>query len=249
MPFTFSHPAIVLPLNLLKRKWFSLTGLVIGSMAPDFEYFLRMKTLGIYGHSLDGIFWFDLPLTILLAFIFHNIVRNYLFDNLPIMLKSRLSDFKKFNWNQYFKKNWLIVIISIIIGTTSHIFWDNFTHYGGYFVEIFPGLADTTNIAGIEIKLYKILQHSSTLIGGLIIAYSIYKLPKTQNVSESINRKYWSIWIIITLAIIGIRFLTGLDYKLYGYVIVTSITAGMLSLIITPIILKKITGANSGFAQ
>ncbi|WP_113654854.1 DUF4184 family protein, partial [Pedobacter namyangjuensis] len=30
MPFTFSHPAIVLPLTYLPKKWFSLTGLVIG---------------------------------------------------------------------------------------------------------------------------------------------------------------------------------------------------------------------------
>lgn len=27
MPFTFSHPAIVLPLTFLPRQWFSLTGL------------------------------------------------------------------------------------------------------------------------------------------------------------------------------------------------------------------------------
>lgn len=248
MPFTFSHPAIILPINLLNKKWFSLTGLVIGSMAPDFEYFLRMKTLGIYGHTISGIFWFDLPLAILLAFIFHNIVRNSLFDNLPIILKSRLSNFKKFNWSGYFKKNWPIVIISIIIGTISHIFWDNFTHYGGYFVEKIQGLADTVNIAGIDIKLYKILQHSSTLIGGIIIAYSIYKLPKVKNASENFDPKYWSVWCIITLTIIGIRFLTGLDYKLYGYVIVTIMTAGMLSLVFTPILLKKITGANSRLA-
>ncbi|WP_240482010.1 DUF4184 family protein [Flavobacterium psychrophilum] len=39
MPFTFSHPAIILPLRYLPRQWFSLTGLIIGSLTPDFEYF------------------------------------------------------------------------------------------------------------------------------------------------------------------------------------------------------------------
>ncbi|WP_220463965.1 DUF4184 family protein [Adhaeribacter radiodurans] len=43
MPFTFSHPAIVLPLTLLLRKWYSLTGLVIGSLTPDFEYFYQFS--------------------------------------------------------------------------------------------------------------------------------------------------------------------------------------------------------------
>lgn len=41
MPFTFSHPAIILPLSYLPKKWFSLTGLIIGSLIPDFEYLLE----------------------------------------------------------------------------------------------------------------------------------------------------------------------------------------------------------------
>ena len=83
MPFTFSHPAIILPFRYLPVKWFSFTGLVIGSLTPDFEYFIRMKVQSIYSHTLLGIFWFDLPLAILLAFLFHSLVRDTLFFNLP----------------------------------------------------------------------------------------------------------------------------------------------------------------------
>src|SRR6478609_2941554 len=103
MPFTFSHPAIILPITYLPRKWFSLTGLVVGSLTPDFEYFIRMRVQSDYSHTLSGLFWFDLPLGILLAFIFHNIVRDSLFENLPLILKSRLIRFKQFDWNSYFK--------------------------------------------------------------------------------------------------------------------------------------------------
>ena len=81
MPFTFSHPAIILPLNYLSKKWFSITGLVIGSLSPDFEYFIRMKIESNYSHTFWGIFYFDLPLGIMLTFIFHNIVKNELFEN------------------------------------------------------------------------------------------------------------------------------------------------------------------------
>ena len=48
MPFTFSHPAIVLPFS---KKWFSLTALVTGSIIPDFEYFFKMKGHSDYGHN------------------------------------------------------------------------------------------------------------------------------------------------------------------------------------------------------
>lgn len=81
MPFTFAHPAIILPLPFLNKRWFSLTGLIIGSMIPDFEYFIRMRIQSIYSHTLAGIFWFDLPLALLISFIFHNKVKNLLFQN------------------------------------------------------------------------------------------------------------------------------------------------------------------------
>jgi hypothetical protein len=238
MPFTFSHPAIVLPLTFLPRKWFSLTGLVIGSLTPDFEYFLRMRTESNYSHTIGGLFWFDLPLGLLLAFIFHNIVRNSLFDNLPTQIKSRFSAFRQFNWNGHFKRNWFIVTISILIGAASHIFWDSFTHEHGYFVQTIPALQNSVDFLGGQIPILKILQHSSTLLGGLVIAFAIYRLPTNNTEKENINLKYWTILVGLTLTIIAVRLLSGLQLKQYGNVIVTSISAGLISLIITPWLTK-----------
>lgn len=234
MPFTFSHPAIVLPLTFLPRHWFSLTGLIIGSLTPDFEYFLRMRIKSEYSHSIDGLFWFDLPLGLLLALIFHNIVRDRLFDNLPIFLKSRFSAFKQADWNGHFKSNWFVVTISILIGAASHILWDSFTHDHGYFVQTIPALQNSVDFLGGQIPILKILQHSSTLLGGLVIAFAIYKLPSNKTEEENINLKYWTIIAGLTLTIIAIRLLCGLDYKQYGNVIATSISAGLISLTITP---------------
>jgi len=42
MPFTLCHPALVMPLHRCARRWTSLSALVIGSMAPDFVYFLPL---------------------------------------------------------------------------------------------------------------------------------------------------------------------------------------------------------------
>ena len=153
MPFTFSHPAIVLPLTFLPRQWFSLTGLVIGSLTPDFEYFLRMRIKSNYSHTIDGLFWFDLPLGLLLALIFHNIVRDSLFDNFPSILKSRFLAFRQFDWNDHFKRKWFVVAISILIGAASHIFWDSFTHDHGYFVQTIPALQNSLNLIRFNIRI------------------------------------------------------------------------------------------------
>jgi hypothetical protein len=241
MPFTFSHPAIILALAYLPRRYVSLTGLVIGSLAPDFEYFLRMSLKSTYSHTIEGLFWFNLPLGLLLTFIFHNIIRNSLLDSLPTFLQSKFSVLRRLDWNSYFKKNWIVVVFSILIGASSHILWDNFTHAHSYFVRIIPLLTNTINLFGEQIPIFRILQHLSTLIGGLVIIFVIYKLPTDKTITGKINLKYWTFFAGLTLCIIGIRFLGGLELQQYGNVIVTAISAGLISLILTPYLMKTFT--------
>ncbi len=238
MPFTFSHPAIVLPLTFLPRKWFSLTGLVIGSLVPDFEYFLRMRIQSDYSHTFLGLLWFDLPLGIILAFVFHSLVRDSLINNLPLFFKSRLAKYKSLRWNKYFRKNCLVVITSILIGAISHLFWDSFTHDNGYFVQIMPILKDAISWNGMQISNLKILQHLSSLFGGIIILFALLKLPSDNNITSQINIKYWIVFTSVILAITALRLLCGLDYRLYGHVIVSAIAAGLIALVLTPSIIR-----------
>ena len=237
MPFTFAHPALILPLNYLPKRWFSLTGLVIGSMTPDFEYFIRMNIQTIYSHTFWGIFYFDLPLGILIAFVFHSIVRDSLYHNLPSFLKSRFSKFSNFDFNRYFKKNWIVVLISVIIGAFSHILWDSFTHETGYFVNEFPYLSENVSLFGQQILTYKILQHGSTIIGGLIIVLAIVNMKNDLSQKSNISYKYWFSVLLIFILVLATRFGVGLNYKLYGQVIVTAISAFMIALICTPLLL------------
>jgi len=239
MPFTFSHPAIVLPLACLPKRWFSLTGLVIGSLTPDFEYFLRMEIRSDFSHSVSGLFWFDVPLGLLLAFLFHNVVRDSLFNNLPGFLRMRFATFLEFNWNKYFKQNGLVVLISLIIGAASHIFWDGFTHSYGYFAEIIPALTGKVMLLGKQVPIFKILQHSSTLVGGGIIAGVVWRLPRTAVENPEIAPfKYWLLVSGILLAVIALKLFTGLEAVQIGNVVVTVIAAALLSLILTPLILN-----------
>ncbi|MCL1920008.1 MAG: DUF4184 family protein [Kiritimatiellaeota bacterium] len=238
MPFTFSHPALVLPLAYLPRRWVSLTGLVIGSLTPDFEYFLRMRIRSNYSHTADGLFWLDLPLGLLCAFIFHNIVRDPLLGNLPHFLKSRLSPLRPLDWNKHFRENGLAVAASILIGAASHILWDSFTHNHGFPAEMIPSLANRINLLGMRLPVFRILQHSSTIIGGLAIACAVYRLPQDSTATGGVSVKYWAMVAGITLGIVGIRLLSGLDFRQYGNVIATAISAGLISLTLTPLLMR-----------
>src|SRR5690554_5675281 len=78
MPFTFAHPAVAIPFKYMSPQYFSLTGLVLGSMAPDFEYYFRLERYQSIGHSLPGLFLHALPVSIFLAVIFHYMIKESL---------------------------------------------------------------------------------------------------------------------------------------------------------------------------
>ncbi len=227
MPFTFSHPAIILPLDRIFKKNVSLTGLIIGSLTPDFEYFLRMKIQSEYAHTILGSLWFDLPLGILLCFLFHNIIKISLIDNLPLFVQKRLGTLRKLDWLHYFSNHWIIVCLSLIIGIFSHIFWDSFTHSGAFFT-VYLGL-DRKIYGGIP--LYKILQHLSTLIGGVVLLFYFFSLKSDNYTTSAPKVNYWIKVLIVTAMILGIRFLYGLKIVEYGNVLVSGIAAFLLSLL------------------
>lgn len=238
MPFTFSHPAIVLPLTSLPARWFSLTGLVIGSLTPDFEYFLRMRMVGNIGHTVIGILLFDLPVGLLLTFIFHNIVRNRLVVNLPAPLACRLMQYTSFNWNTHFRNSWLVVVTSILVGAASHIFWDSFTHRGGFFVEMIPTLERKIILLDYHIEIFRIVQHTSTIVGGITIIYVIARLPIKRTINGGINPKYWITVIVIALIAVLIRVTARPEYLSYGNIVVIAISATLIGLTLTPLVLR-----------
>ena len=253
MPFTFSHPAIVLPLIKARLK-LSATGLIIGSMIPDFEYFIRMRDRSRYSHTLTGIFWFDIPLALLVCFIYHLLVRNSLFDNLPSFLKDRFSVYKKFNWPRYFIKNWAIVLASVIIGAVSHILWDAVTHNTMFYVNQ-ADLSTMMKIGKINLAGYKFLQLASTIAGGLIVIYSIFALRRIHQPKTKIDYRYWIIVWIITLSITFLRFAKD-DFRFHYYspyrvIAVSFIASFMIGLILTPLLLnqKQPPGTKNSFKR
>ena len=215
-----------------------MTGLVVGSLTPDFEYFLRMRIAGHFSHTLPGIWIFDLPIGVLLAFVFHNIVRDNLIDNLPPPLASRFSVFTTFNWNKHFKTAWPVVVVSIVIGAASHIFWDGFTHRDGYFVQKIPALAGVVDLLSTEVEIFRVLQHLSTLVGFIVIGVAIFQLPVSRGINSNIPSKYWGTITAIALAVLVIRLATGLNYRSPGDFVVNILSAGMIGLILTPLILR-----------
>ena len=249
MPFTFSHPAAVLPFGFLPRKLSSLTGLVIGSMVPDFEKFLKMEGGNSYSHTWAGVFWFCLPLGIALSFLYHLIVRDPLIDNLPGFLRRRLAGFKQLDWKLYFRKHYLIVIFSIIIGAVTHLVWDDFTHKNVAYERQYPIMAGAVELYGFKVPVFAFLNWLSSAVGLIVVLYAILRLPKEDSASKRTyhTKAFWPVVIVVAVAVIGVRLISGLSLndgvlrleQEFWDLVITVVSAGLISLAVSPFILRK----------
>lgn len=235
MAFTTSHPAAVLIFNYLPRRWFSLTALVIGSMIPDFEYFIRMKMETRYSHTFWGMFWFDLPLSFVFLLIYNTLIKDKLTDRLPEYLNRRFSAFKNLG-RPWFKRPLGVIALSVLIGTASHLFWDSFTHPGRFFVRHIHWLTHTLTVAGHRILVYNLVQHISTLIGALVIVYAIMQLPVGKCTKTGRAVMYWVEVLIVAALFLTIMLLTGISARHFADIIVTFFSGIWVALIVVSVL-------------
>lgn len=179
VPFTPAHPAIVLPLLRRGRPWIDPVALVAGSMAPDFEYFLRARMDGRISHTLIGLLTFDLPVGLVLALLFRRLVGPALELALPTSLTVRMRGAFPERPKPRRGNAWAAAVGGTLLGAASHLFWDAFTHRTGFFVQHIPALAATFNAPALgEVAVYRVLQHTSTLVGFVAIAWVLQRWPK-----------------------------------------------------------------------
>ena len=239
MPFTLAHPAIVIPLSRTRWK-LSLTGLIIGSIAPDLEYFIHMREIENIGHHWYGIFLFDLPVSILICFLFHNLMRNSFLANLPGIYRKRFIHFQDFNWNSYARLNKCRVLVSILIGILSHLGWDAFTHHDGFIVQYFPSLSMTVELMEQSVPIYFILQILFSIAGMVMVHQQIMHMPVRQNEISTapFNNRYWGAFTLLFFTIALSRLIIWPEFNSFGGVMIAIMGSLLYSWLPVSIIFK-----------
>lgn len=245
MPFTFSHPIFALPLKRLHPKSFSTTGLVLGSMAPDFEYFLLLEPYRSIGHTAAGLLVQAVPLSVLFAFLFHRLVKRQLAVHLPSIwnLDQRAFQLLK-DWKLQSGKDWIVFIGSVIIGFVTHIVVDGFTHAHAFFVERLPFLRET---AVLGLPLYKTLQYGLSLSGLAVIAGIILmRLHKSRPqsvrmpaVTAGQKRRFWIGATAVALAVTAAKMGWNSSGNILGILFVAPISGFGLGLVAASIVSRR----------
>lgn len=235
MPFTLAHPAVVI---FSKNKNFNLLGLILGSMAPDFIYFLLFNPSSNLGHTLSGFVILNLPICFLLNYLILKFIKNPFIINLPSKICNYYTYLINYNFNFKSTKDIFIFTYSCIVGMLTHIIWDAFTHKTGYFVVNINLLKESIHILGYQVPFFKLLQHGSTLLGFFVILYYFYTIRRYSNKYIRSNKfQYHLTAISIQILIIILSYLIFKNFGI-GRFVVTFINGLFLGYLTSSIIYR-----------
>jgi hypothetical protein len=163
VPFTVSHVAAALP---MRRSRLVLSAVVVGTMAPDFEYFVRLSPGGGWGHTIAGAFCLSLPLGLVVLWLFHRYARLPMVALLPQGLECRLGPYlQPFR----FRGRFLLILVSLLAGIATHLAWDSFTHPHTWLYHHWDFLHRRIHLPRIGfIHNYFLLQLISS-VGGILV--------------------------------------------------------------------------------
>jgi hypothetical protein len=165
VPLTPAHAAAVIPLCRWKKS-FWVSPLVVGSMAPDFAYFVfAPHSWRHVGHTAWGLVLFCIPAGLAVLFVFHRLIKRRLVMLLSKSLRDRLWPYcGPFPLWPPRRLAWICWLI--LLGALTHVLWDSFTHEDGWALAGSPQMKTVLfTLAGQGLHPCGILQYGSSLLG------------------------------------------------------------------------------------
>ena len=211
MPFTPAHAAAALP---FRRTRLIPSALVVGTLAPDFEYFIRFKLGGAFGHTLRGALLFTFPVALVILWLFHSYVKAPLVLVLPDSIESRLIPYlRKFRF--FGLPRFALIVLSVLLGIATHLVWDSFTHQRMWLYHHWSFLRQSSYIPFWgPIRNCTLLQHCSTIVGMGLLAMWVLHWYRTaaQSAHHPSNPQISTKWKLAGVTLVaGLALIAGIS--------------------------------------
>jgi len=146
--------------------------MLIGSMVPDFGYFLPVGVNRMQTHDFEGLFQFCLPVGLAVWLLFVKVLERPTIELLPAAWRERVPRSMPVT-----PRALLLASLGILIGALTHVAWDAFTHGESPVSRLFPVLeAEVFSFRGRTVHVFALLQYLSSVAGLLALAYWAYDL-------------------------------------------------------------------------
>jgi hypothetical protein len=191
MPWTFAHPAAILPFRRLCPLRLNFAALIVGSMTPDLGYYIQAYPLATIAHTFLGSLLVCLPTGIGLLVLVYSL-RTPMWFVLPQPHRRALMPLFSIPVPTQ-PLSILGVAISLLIGAWTHLIWDSFTHESGWAVINFAVLRRPLfQIGSVAFPTYYLLQHLSTWAGIALLTTTYYLwLQRTGPLSWCAREDRW----------------------------------------------------------
>jgi hypothetical protein len=164
MPFTLAHGVAARPLWHGSGRRLPLSGIVVGSFAPDLEYLAHLDTERTIGHTLGGVFLLDLPLALALLALWHGLIKQPVAALFTARIRPPIVG-TPFPFRPVGRFG--LVGASVLVGIAGHLLWDGFTHRDGFI---------TTRVWLLEEAIgrphvYDLFNYASTTLGLVLLGW------------------------------------------------------------------------------
>lgn len=198
MPFTISHCAAVLPFTRFLGRWRVLSALVIGSMIPDFGYFLPWRLPRLETHSAASLLSFSLPAGLAAYWVFQRWIKVPMREVLPdgayqaSLRYAPIADIASL-------RQWAIAACGVLLGAITHLIWDGFTHEGARGIRMLPEIDEwVVDVGGHSLAGPRFLEDFSSLLGLALVGWFIWRFlrtpapaDRTSRLLPEAQRAYW----------------------------------------------------------
>jgi hypothetical protein len=174
VPFTISHAAAALPLGRLGKIRLPLAAVIIGSMSPDYAYFVPWGFERFETHSLFGLFAFCWPVSLALWVLFVRVLELPTTALLPENWRTRFPPSDR----NFSRRGLALASVAVLLGAVTHVVWDSFTHGQTVVTEAFPAMLEVAfRFGGWQFRWFFVLQLLSSVVGLAVLAIWAWRLP------------------------------------------------------------------------
>lgn len=178
MPFTLVHPAFVLPIYNRIKSYSIPVGLIAGSLVPDYDIIFRFTETRFHLFTFDilSVIGLLIPLSFLTVFFYTYIFRDFMLQQCPPLLKQVAIHLPDFTFRNNIK-NYLLLLLNIIIAIYIHLFLDLISHYDAWSISNFVKNNITSNEWVIFLSYWGsiYIPQFFFLLMGLYILYKNFK--------------------------------------------------------------------------
>jgi hypothetical protein len=216
-----------------------MPAMVVGCLSPDFEYFFRLAPQGDFGHTWLGILAADLPLSLLVLFVYQSCFKAGLYAIAPGLFPFREEERKPKPVARGLGQ-WAIVVASILLGVATHIAWDAFTHKDLWLYAHVAFLRVVVPIPLWHAEMCDVLQVASSVAGVavLLVLWGRWMEAERQPGVPAVRRLGV---VFVFLALLAAILRAEVMVHLYGRLILTII--GVVTFLTALILLVGLTGA------